>query len=128
MLKKAAIIVAGSAAVILAASPLALADSFDHSPQCNAAKQMVGNNNPQTATGVTAPLLGVLGVALNAAVPVTAQAQAPIASCNNVENVLNTRVSDNFQDNSKNVNKSTNKAKDSFNTTNVLPPLGIPGL
>ena len=128
MLKKAAIIVAGSAAAILAAAPLALAHGYDHSPQCNAAKQMVGNNNPQTATGVTAPLLGVLGVALNAAVPVTAQAQAPIASCNNVENVLNTRVSDNFQDNSKNVNKSTNKAKDSFNTTNVLPPLGIPGL
>jgi hypothetical protein len=128
VLKKAAIIVAGSAAVILAASPLALADSFDHSPQCNAAEQAVGNNNPQNATGVTAPLLGALGLAVNAAVPITAQAQAPIASCNNVENVLNTRVSDNFQDNSKNINKSTNKAKDSFNTTNVLPPLGIPGL
>ena len=129
MLKKAAIIVVGSAAVILAASPLALADSFDHSPQCVSAAQAADNSVDQ-ASSVTSPALGVAGIlaAVNAAIPVNAQTQAPIASCNNVENVLNTRVSDNFQDNSKNVNKSTNKAKDSFNTTNVLPPLGIPGL
>jgi archaellum component FlaG (FlaF/FlaG flagellin family) len=100
VLKKAAIIVAGSAAAILAAAPLALAHGYDHSPQCNAAKQNVGNNLPQTATGVTSPLLGLIGVAANVAAPITAQVQAPIGSCNNVENVLNTHIHDNFQDNS----------------------------
>lgn len=100
MLKKASIIVAGSAAVILAAAPLALAHGSDHSPKCESAEQTVGNENPQTATGVTAPLLGLLGIAANAAAPVTTQAQAPIASCNNVEDVLNTTISDNVQDNS----------------------------
>ena len=50
MLKKAAIIVVGSAAVILAASPLALADSFDHSPQCVSASQAVDNSVAQAAT------------------------------------------------------------------------------
>lgn len=109
VLKKAAIIVAGSAAIIVAASPLALADTFNHSPQCNAAKQTVGNYIPQSATGVTAPLLGALGLAVNAAAPVTAQAQAPIASCNNVENVLNTHIHDNLQDNSKNIDKSVTR-------------------
>ncbi len=109
MLKKAAIIVAGSAAAILAAAPLALAHGYDHSPQCNAAAQNVGNYNPQTANGVTAPLLGALGLAINASAPVTAQAQAPIASCNNVENVLNTHIHDNFQDNSvTKINRSGN--------------------
>lgn len=100
MLKKASIIVAGSAAVILAAAPLALAHGNDHSPSCKSAEQTVGNENPQTATGVTAPLLGLLGIAANVAAPVTTQAQAPIASCNNVEDVLNTTISDNVQDNS----------------------------
>ncbi len=100
MLKKAAIIVAGSAAAILAAAPLALAHGVDHSPKCDFAKQSVGIDNPQTATGVTAPLLGLLGVAANVAAPITTQAQAPIASCNNVEDVLNTTISDNVQDNS----------------------------
>ena len=44
VLKKAGIIVVGSAAVILAASPLALADSFDHSPQCVSATQAADNS------------------------------------------------------------------------------------
>jgi hypothetical protein len=105
VLKKAGIIVAASAAAILAAAPLALAHGTDHSPKCDFAKQVVGNENPQTATGVTAPLLGLLGVAANAAVPVSTQAQAPIASCNNVEDVLNTTISDNVQDNSKTITK-----------------------
>jgi hypothetical protein len=100
VLKKAAIIVAGSAAAILAAAPLALAHGTDHSPKCESATQTVGNENPQTATGVTAPLLGLLGIAANVAAPVTAQAQAPVASCNNIEDVLNTTISDNVQDNS----------------------------
>jgi hypothetical protein len=102
VLKKAGIIVATSAAAILAAAPLALAhgnNHYDHSPVCKGAKQTVLNNNPQTATGVTAPLLGLIGIAANGIGPVTAQAQAPIASCNNVDNVLNTHIHDNFQDN-----------------------------
>ena len=105
VLKKAVIIVAGSAAVILAAAPLALAHGTDHSPSCKSAKQTVGNDLPQTATGVTAPLLGLLGIAANVAAPVTTQAQAPIASCNNIENVLNTKISDNLQDNSKTITR-----------------------
>lgn len=105
MLKKAGIIVAASAAAILAAAPLALAHGTDHSPTCKSAKQTVGNESPQTATGVTAPLLGLLGIAANIAAPVTTQVQAPIASCNNVEDVLNTDIHDNVQDNSKNITR-----------------------
>ena len=99
MLKKAGIIVAASTAAILAAAPLALAHGYDHSPVCKSAKQDVRNYNPQTATGVTAPLLGLIGIAANGIGPVTAQAQAPIASCNNVENVLNTHIHDNLNRN-----------------------------
>ncbi len=105
MFKKAAIIIAGSAAAILAVAPLAMAHGTDHSPMCKSATQTVGNENPQTATGVAAPLLGLLGVAANASAPISTQAQAPVASCNNVEDVLNTTISDNFQDNSKTITK-----------------------
>jgi hypothetical protein len=88
---------------------------YDHSPSCNAAPQTVGNNNPQTANGVTSPLLGLIGVAANVAAPVTAQLQTPILSCNNLEDIANVTVSDNFQDNSTNVDRSRNTARDSFN-------------
>ena len=100
MLKKAAIIVVGSAAVILAASPLALADSFDHSPQCVSAKQSADNSVRQAANAAV-PALGAAGIlaAVNAAIPVNAQTQAPVASCNNVENVLNTHIHDNVKRN-----------------------------
>ena len=93
MLKKAAIIVVGSAAVILAASPLALADSFDHSPQCVSATQ-AADNSPAQAASATTPALGAAGIlaAVNAAIPVNAQTQAPIASCNNIEDVLDLNV------------------------------------
>jgi hypothetical protein len=114
VLKKAAIIVVGSAAVILAASPLALADSYDHSPQCKSAPQGVDNSVNQAASA-TAPLAALLGAAANVAVPVNAQTQAPIASCNNIEDVLDLNVRDNFQDNSKNINKSKTVNHDSFN-------------
>ena len=122
MLKKAAIIVVGSAAVILAASPLALADSFDHSPQCVSATQ-AADNSPAQAASATTPALGAAGIlaAVNAAIPVNAQTQAPIASCNNIEDVLDLNVSDNVQDNSKNIDKSKTVNRDSFNTTDVLP-------
>lgn len=138
MLKKAGIVVAAATAGLLAVSPLAFAGEkgdggpkhksapsyskhddrsvkYDHSPSCNAAPQTVGNNNPQTATGVTSPLLGLIGVAANAAAPVTAQLQTPILSCNNLENIANVNVRDNFQDNSTNVDRSRNTARDSFN-------------
>ena len=122
MLKKAAIIVVGSAAVILAASPLALADSFDHSPQCVSATQAADNSVGQAASA-TSPALGAAGIlaAVNAAIPVNAQTQAPIASCNNIEDVLDLNVTDNVQDNSKNIDKSKTVNRDSFNTTDVLP-------
>ena len=100
MLKKAAIIVVGSAAVILAASPLALADSFDHSPQCVSATQAADNSVDQGASA-TSPALGAAGIlaAVNAAIPVNAQTQAPIASCNNIEDVLNPRIDHNLNHN-----------------------------
>ena len=122
MLKKAAIIVVGSATVILAASPLALADSFDHSPQCVSATQ-AADNSPAQAASATTPALGAAGIlaAVNAAIPVNAQTQAPIASCNNIEDVLDLNVTDNVQDNSKNIDKSKTVNRDSFNTTDVLP-------
>jgi len=122
VLKKAAIIVVGSAAVILAASPLALADSFDHSPQCVSATQ-AADNSPEQAASAASPALGAAGIlaAVNAAIPVNAQTQAPIASCNNIEDVLDLNVTDNVQDNSKNIDKSKTVNRDSFNTTDVLP-------
>ena len=122
MLKKAAIIVVGSAAVILAASPLAMADSYDHSPQCVSAPQAADNSVAQAASATT-PALGAAGIlaAVNAAIPVNAQTQAPIASCNNIEDVLDLNVTDNVQDNSKNIDKSKTVNRDSFNTTDVLP-------
>jgi len=105
VLKKAAIIVVGSAAVILAASPLALADSFDHSPQCVSASQAVDNSVAQAATATT-PVAALLGAAANIAVPVNAQTQAPILSCNNLEDLVDVNVHDNFQDNSTNIDRS----------------------
>ena len=128
MLKKAGIVVAAAAAGLLAVSPLAFAGeggdnwghdgghhkshakyddhskydnhstTYDHSPQCNAAPQDVANYNPQNATGVSG-LLGILGVGANVLGPVTAQLQTPILSCNNLDNIANVNVHDNFQDN-----------------------------
>ena len=120
MLKKAAIIVVGSAAVILAASPLALADSYDHSPQCVSAPQAADNSVAQAASATT-PVAALLGAAANIAVPVNAQTQAPILSCNNLEDLVDVNVRDNFQDNSKNIDKSRDVNRDSFNTTELLP-------
>ncbi len=120
MLKKAAIIVVGSAAVILAASPLALADSYDHSPQCKSAPQAADNSVTQAASATT-PVAVLLGAAANIGVPVNAQTQAPILSCNNLEDLVDVNVRDNFQDNSKNIDKSRDVNRDSFNTTELLP-------
>jgi hypothetical protein len=139
VLKKAGIVVATAAAGLLAVSPLAFAGdkgydhnhdhghkgdkgasyskhyesnnetNYDHSPSCNAAPQTVGNNLPQSATGVASPLVGILGIAANVAAPVTTQLQAPILSCNNLENIANVNVHDNFQDNSQ-TRSSTNRS------------------
>ena len=113
MLKKAAIIVVGSAAAILAASPLALADSFDHSPQCVSATQ-AADNSPEQAASATSPALGAAGIlaAVNAAIPVNAQTQAPILSCNNLEDLVDVNVSDNFQDNSRTIDASRTVNRD----------------
>ncbi|MDT7574243.1 MAG: hypothetical protein QOH17_576 [Pseudonocardiales bacterium] len=83
--------------------------NYDHSPSCNAAPQTVGNNLPQNATGVASPLVGILGIAANVAAPVTTQLQAPILSCNNLQDIANVNVSDNFQDNSQ-TRTSTNRS------------------
>ncbi len=128
MLKKAGIVVAAAAAGLLAVSPLAFAGdmgyhhdhghggdkgyshsatyennstTYDHSPSCNGAPQTVGNYNPQSASGVTAPLVGIFGIAAHLAAPVTTQLQAPILSCNNLQDIANVNVHDNLQDNSK---------------------------
>ena len=111
VLKKSAIIVATSAAAILAAAPLALAHGYDHSPQCKSARQGVDNSVAQAAS-VTTPVAALLGAAANIAVPVNAQTQAPILSCNNLEDLVDVKVSDNFQDNSKNIDKSKTVNRD----------------
>jgi hypothetical protein len=72
--------------------------TYDHSPQCVGAPQTALVNNPQNATGVSG-LLGILGVGANVLGPVTAQLQTPILSCNNLDNIANVNVHDNFQDN-----------------------------
>ncbi len=131
MLKKAGIVVAAAAAGLLAVSPLAFAGeqghkgdkgdygrhhkadtshsvTYDHSPSCNAAPQTVGNNQPQSA-GVASPLVALAGVAANIAAPITPQLQTPILSCNNLQDIANVDIHDNFQDNSRSVtNRSFN--------------------
>jgi hypothetical protein len=81
--------------------------TYDHSPSCNSAPQTVGNNNPQSASGVASPLLGIIGVAANVAAPVTTQLQTPILSCNNLQDIANVDVHDNFQDNSETRNTTS---------------------
>jgi hypothetical protein len=98
VLKKAGIIVATSAAAILAAAPLAMAHGhggYDHSPVCKGAKQDARVYNPQNAEAYA--FLGA--AAINLIGSVTPQVQAPIASCNNVEDVLNTHIHDSFNRN-----------------------------
>jgi hypothetical protein len=124
VLKKAGIVVATAAAGLLAVSPLAFAGeagnhhhhgsdgdhkshskyvehstNYDHSPSCNFARQDAANEVSQPATGVAAPLLGLAGLAIPVAVPINANVQAPILSCNNVEDVLNPRVDHNLNGN-----------------------------
>ena len=126
MLKKAGIVVATAAAGLLALSPLAFAGESgghhwghdhdkgdhksyskhddhsvknDHSPSCDFARQDAANGVNQPATGVGPSLLGLAGLAIPVAVPINANVQAPILSCNNIEDVLNPRVDHNLNHN-----------------------------
>ena len=131
MLKKAGIVVATVAAGLLAVSPLAFAGeghhkgddkghhkadhkadhkhysnttTYDHSPTCQSAPQ-VADNSVEQASAVNS-LATLLGIAANIAAPINAQTQAPILSCNNLEDLVDVNVSDNFQDNSRNIDAS----------------------
>jgi hypothetical protein len=141
VLKKAGIVVAAAAAGLLAVSPLAFAGEghhkgddkghhkadhkadhkdvhytkYDHSPTCQSAPQLADNSVDQAAAN-TSPLASLLGIAANVAAPINAQTQAPILSCNNFEDLLNVDVSDNFQDNSRNIDASRNINRNVGNT------------
>lgn len=123
MLKKAGIVVAAAAAGVLAVSPLAFAGekgddgghrhhsshaknddhstTYDHSPKCTSGPNVADNSVGQSA-GVTAPVVALLGLAGNLAVPVNAQVQGPILSCNNLEDIANVDVHDVLQNGSRN--------------------------
>ncbi len=143
VLKKAGIIVAVAAAGVLAVSPLAFAgekgDSGhgrDHghgdkhysktvnntattttknSPSCSFGNASDARTAPQTASGVASPLVGILGVAANAAAPVTTQLNAPIASCNNFSDLVDL--------NSNNKTKTVDNSKDVDSSTSILSGL-----
>ena len=142
MLKKAGIVVATVAAGLLAVSPLAFAGeghhkgddkghhkadhkadhkhysnttTYDHSPTCQSAPQ-VADNSVEQASAVSSPLATLLGLAANVAVPINAQTQAPILSCNNLEDLVDVNVSDNFQDNSRTIDASRTVNRNSNNS------------
>jgi hypothetical protein len=127
VLKKAGIVVATAAAGLLAVSPLAFAGesgghwghdkgdhkgdhksyskhddhsvNYDHSPSCDFARQDAANGVNQPTNGVASPFLGLIGLAVPVAVPINANVQAPILSCNNIEDVLNPRIDHNLNGN-----------------------------
>ncbi len=124
MLKKAGIVVAAAAAGLLAVSPLAFAGEghhkgddtghyksdhksyhkdvnkteYDHSPTCQSAPQAADNSVNQVASN-SSPLASLLGLAANVAAPINAQTQAPILSCNTIEDVLTPRIDHNHTGN-----------------------------
>jgi ABC-type Zn2+ transport system substrate-binding protein/surface adhesin len=145
VLKKAGIVVAAAAAGLLAVSPLAFAGeghhkgddkghhkadhkadhkhysnnnntttTYDHSPNCQSAPQ-VADNSVDQAAAVNSPLAALLGLAANVAAPINAQTQAPILSCNNLEDLVDVNVSDNFQDNSRTIDASRTVNRNSNN-------------
>ena len=67
------------------------------------------------AASVSSPLAALLGLAANVAAPINAQTQAPILSCNNLEDLVDVNVSDNFQDNSRNIDASRTVNRNSNN-------------
>ena len=121
VLKKAGIIVAVAAAGALALAPLAFAaestQTTENSPSCTFANGSDSRGGDQAATGVASPLLGIAGTAANVTAPVTAQANAPVASCNN--------FSDLFDIDSNNKTKDIDNSKDVTTETSVLNLLGL---
>ncbi len=133
MLKKAGIVVAAAAAGLLALSPLAFAhdgdnggspqtppttvvveegDTTSRSPECTF-DAAADNSVDQEGVG-GGSLLGLGGLVANTAAPVNAQTQAPILSCNNIEDILSTETTDNSEDN----DVDRTDVEDSFNTEN----------
>jgi hypothetical protein len=110
MLKKAGIIVGGIAALLVAASPLAFADDTSRSPECDFVAA-ADNSVEQEGTGGSTTLGAVAGAVANTAAVANAQTQAPVASCNNIEDVLSTETTDNSEDN----DVTRESIEDSFN-------------
>lgn len=114
MLKKLGIIVGGSLAVLVAASPLAFADT-SRSPECSF-DASADNSVSQEGVGGDA-LLGLVGGAVaQVGTPANVQTQAPVASCNNIEDVLDTNIEDNLQDNDEDNDEIDTDIEDSFNS------------
>ncbi len=123
MLKKAGILVAVAAAGVLAVAPLAFAADVDHSPKCtfDNASHAAGK---QSATGFLGLLAGT-GTAADVAAPVTTQGNAPVGSCNNLSDLIDSGSNDTTKtitnaktvDNSKNVTtSSTSSITDLFSS------------
>ena len=132
MLKKAGIVVAAATAGLLALSPLAFAgdkgghdDGKGHhhmtetqeSPSAQCTFDATADNSvEQGGTGGESLLGGVAGAVSNVAAPVNGQTQAPVGSCNNVEDVVDLNIEDNVQDNSQDNDEETLTVEDSGNT------------
>ncbi len=132
MLKKAGIVVAAAAAGLLALSPLAFATDKGHddhgkgdhhttvveagdAPQCTF-DAAAGNSAEQLGEGGDS-LLGLGGLVANTTgAQANTQAQAPIGSCNNLEDLVDVNVEDNFQDNSTTTSETVTEIEDSGNT------------
>jgi hypothetical protein len=110
MLKKAGFIIGGIAAALVAVTPLALADTTSRSPECDFVTA-ADNSVEQDGAGGSTVLGAVAGAVANTAAPVNAQTQAPVASCNNIEDVLSTENTDNSEDN----DVTRESVEDSFN-------------
>ena len=134
VLKKAGIVVAVAAAGVLAVAPLAFAGekggdhghghhgysktvTTENSPSCTFANASDSRTGDQNATGVASPLLGILGTAANVAAPVTAQANAPIASCNNFSDLVDL--------NSNNKTKTVDNSTDITRSSSIVSGLPI---
>lgn len=113
--KKAGVVVGGTLAVLVAASPLAFADTTSRSPECTF-DAAADNSVEQEAIGGSA-LLGLEGgAASNVVDVVNVQTQEPLLSCNNVEDVVDVSITDNVQDNSEDSDVESSSVVDSFNT------------
>ena len=133
MLKKAGIVVAAAAAGLLALSPLAFAGDKgtehdggkgDHhttvvesadAPQCTF--DAAGANSAEQLGEGGDSLLGLGGLVANTTgAQANTQGQAPVGSCNNLEDLVDVNVEDNFQDNSTTTSDTTTEIENSGNT------------